>query len=174
MKKLKQDPRKNEEVFETVYKKALNFLSYKERTVSELDEALDKYLFRVVISETDKEALKKKVLEELEELGEALIVDDASYVKDYISEIIQSGKQVSKAQISQFLYKKGVPREDIIDGLEKYYTPELEEDMILSLCSKKMRSGDTTEKSKLTRYLLSKGFTPSIVYTVVDTKFKRY
>ncbi|MFA6982235.1 MAG: RecX family transcriptional regulator [Patescibacteria group bacterium] len=169
MKKSKQAPVKNEEIFEVVYKKALNFLSFKERTLSELDEAIGKYLFRVSIPRNEKENLKKEVLEEL---GKELIVDDASYVKDYILECVQAGRQVSKNQISQFLYRKGIPREDITEGIEKYYTPEVEEDMILSLCEKKMTS--TADRSKMLRYLLSKGFTPSIVYAVVDTKFKRY
>jgi SOS response regulatory protein OraA/RecX len=160
----------NEEIFEKIYSKVLNFLSYKERTQQELEAAMDKYLYKIPISNSEKAELKSKIFTEL---GPELAVSDESYAKTYITDVIQTGRLISKKQISNFLYRKGILREVIEDTLEIYYTNEDELRIVQALCDKRTKNLGLQEKAKMINYLISKGFSPSAVYPVVDTKFKR-
>jgi regulatory protein len=162
----------NEDLYLKVFEKILNFISYSPRTEKEVKDRINRFFGKKDISPQEKDIIIEKVMAELRDLR---LLDDLLYAKDYVQGRIRSEKPVSKRKLAEFLYKKGVSRE-IIDQVTVEYSDELEYSAAEKLADKKLRSIKDTDpfviKRKLTGYLLSKGFSPQIVYIVVDTKTK--
>lgn len=160
-------------LFFKILDKTINFLSYKSRSTKEVSDRIDVYLRKVKnLSQSDAATLKDRVLEEFSNLK---LLDDLVFAKAYIKEKNNSPKPASKRAISNFLYKKGIPKDIMAEALEDI-NPESELLSVNKIADKKLRSlgkYDLKEaKRRLATYLIGKGYSPSIVFAVVDTKFK--
>ncbi len=161
-------------LYQRLLAKALNFVSYKARTTYELAQALDRYLYKRTLSAAEKEQLKEAVIAEIDSMA---ILDDVQYVKDFCFDVVNSSKSYSIPMIKAYLYKKGLSGDWVDALIADTYTPDIEETMIQRLVAKKLpkrgQHPDDQAKYKLISYLLRKGFTRDVVYTVVDTNFKK-
>ncbi len=160
-------------LFFKVLDKTINFLSYKSRSVKEVSDRIDVYLKKVKsLSQDEAASLKERVLTEFTNLR---LLDDLAFAKTYIKERVNSPKPSSKRAIANFLYKKGIPKAIMEEALQEL-SPESELASVNKMADKKLRSlvkYDKREtKRRLAAYLIGKGYSPGIVFTVVDTKFK--
>ncbi|HSX39213.1 MAG TPA: regulatory protein RecX [Candidatus Saccharimonadales bacterium] len=165
-----QDPKY---VFEKAYNRVLNFVAYQQRSEHEVIGRINRYLSKVTsLSIDQKQEVKDKILAEFKDQK---LINDDNFAKMYVSQKMQSPKPASKLIIERFLYKKGIPK-DIIKEATSVISSENEFDEAMKAADKKFRNLKLNDlrkaKQKLTAYLFSKGFQPSTVYSVVDTKFK--
>jgi len=160
------------EYYDKVYGKILNFLSYRDRSESEIKKALAKYSQKVPLA--FGAVIQEEILEDLAERG---FIGDSEFAQSYIRDVISSTNPVGKRYISDFLAKKGVSKDVIETALASEYSEELEQEALSRCLEKKMpllRTQDVwSARKKLANYLLRRGFSPSLVYAAVDTKFKR-
>jgi SOS response regulatory protein OraA/RecX len=74
------------------------------------------------------------------------------------------------------LYKKGISKSIIADAISKF-GKVAEKESAERTADKKLRTlakyDAKIAKNKLTVYLLGKGYSPDVVYSLVDTKFKK-
>jgi len=157
------------EIFEKVYFKILNFVSFRQRSEKEISDRLSKYLSKYHTSGTEKEKILKDITYKLEENG---YIDDLNFSLSYIRSAANSRKFLSKRKIYQFLVKKGVHKDVISEALSS-----LPEDFSLKNA---MRDGEKklrligkidafSKKRKLSAYLYRKGYDPDTISSVVDT-----
>jgi SOS response regulatory protein OraA/RecX len=155
-------------LYETTLNKIINFLSYSQRSRKEVSDRIYQYLRKKDISDEEKESIRDKVIAELEKLK---LLDDISYVQNYIDGRLRIAKPMSKRKIYEFLYKKGIERE-VIEKELQIYSEETEFKFVRELAEKKLpniRGKDKrTIKMKLIKYLFGKGFSPDVVYPVID------
>ncbi len=156
------------EILEKILNKTINFIGYTFRTRQEVINRLDQYLKKEDITEEDKNYIHENVLERIEAAG---LLNDEFYAKTYIEGKIRSSKPVSKKSITAFLYKKGINK-NIIEKMMDIYPQEEEEKQIRELAIKKRKiikdEDQKIVRQKLTRFLINKGFTPSVVIDVVN------
>lgn len=162
------------DILEVVRSKLLNFLSYRDRTVWELRQAISKYLLKYDISADDEASLAEELFEWLEELD---FVDDYAFAKNYFLAKTSSSRPTSRVAMASFLRKCGISRE-IIDKVFADYSDKYDEPILIAeILDKKWRFMDTSDfykaRQKLVKYLLGKGFSSSSIYSVIDTKFKK-
>lgn len=157
------------ETFEKCYARILNFLAYMPRTESEVKSKLERLYFSGKYLDIDYALLEEKILQSLKELK---LIDDTLYVQIYISGIEGSSKNKSISQIRNFLYKKGINKElieDAVGRLDENY----EFNRALALASKKVKDSkllaDPSVRKKLVTFLLGKGFSSNVCYSVVDS-----
>jgi len=160
----------NDNLYEPVLNKIINFIAYASRSHSEVENRLNKYLYKKELSEEDADEIKTRIKHTLEDLK---LLDDEQYARSYVEGRIRSGKPLSKRKISEFLFKKGISRE-LTEEVLKLFTEEIELVAINELIDKKLvtlRVGNSRKnRQKLISYLLNKGFSPHLVYPAVDTK----
>lgn len=158
-----------EEIFEKVYFKVLNFISYGIRSEKEIHDRLEKYLSKYHISQADLEKVRTDVYEKLELSG---YLDDLNFAFTYVKSAADSRKPVSKRKLVQFLTKKGVNREIIAKALESL-PDEFSMNNALKDAEKKLRlMGEIdkfSKKRKLMDFLYRKGYDSSTISSVVDT-----
>ena len=160
---------KAEEIFEKVYFKVLNFISYNLRSEKEVSDRLAKYLSKYRISSSEKESISGKVTLKLEESG---YLDDSNYAFLYVKSVSDSRKPISKRKITHFLMKKGVSKDIISDAInslpEEFSLNNAKKD-----AEKKLRLlgniDEFSKKRKLYDYLYRKGYDSGIISSVVDT-----
>lgn len=164
-KKKQQKPSSPEKIKSKLEAKILRFLSYKARSISETYEAGYKYLRRYSLSEEEKESLVSAAVKLMQDAG---YLDDHDYVISYINEQKRRTSPRGPYYISQFLRTKGVKGKLIKELLQKHYSPEEELVGIKKLAEKKKGK----EPHKLINYLLRRGFSRDLVYSVVDRNSK--
>lgn len=158
----------DQEIYEKVYFRILNYISFKPRTNYEIQNKISR-CFPKRTTSSQKEKIKEKIVGELQLDG---YINDERYVKDYVLSLERSPKTKSSLAIKAFLQKKGVDPELI----EKIWT-QLPENFELESAKKdaiKRKNAYKEQntfilKAKLTKYLLSKGYSYEIVYNAVDT-----
>jgi regulatory protein len=158
-----------EKTFQKIYSKALNFVSDIPRTRKEVLDRLDRYVFKLTLDSEDKYELKLSVLTLLEEDG---LINDERYVRDFINNFKLSSKPRSIRKIKYFLFKKGITS-DLIERELSLLEGSVETGNIEKELNKAVSRYSGLEgyqlRSKLTSYLLRKGYDGDMVYNVVDT-----
>lgn len=145
--------------------KLLRFLSYKPRTEEETKKAAKKYLAKYSLSDRDEKNLISTVLKPLKNAG---YLDDEDYAYTYIMEQQRRPSPRGPYYIFQFLRKKGLSRDIIQKSLDKHFTPGKEKECINILIEK----SHYESSAKLKAYLLRRGFSKHLVYSLVDSNGK--
>jgi len=160
---------KVEEIFENVYFKILNFISYNLRSEKEVADRLTKYLSKYHISPSEKNDLSAKLTSKLEESG---YLDDLNFAFSYIKSVSDSKKPTSKRKIMHFLVKKGVSRDIMSDALNSL-PADFSHSNAVKDAEKKLRLlgniDEFSKKRKLYDYLFRKGYDSGTISFVVDT-----
>lgn len=160
---------KAEEIFEKVYFKILNFISYNLRSEKEVSDRLTKYLSKYHISSSEKDELSTKLTSKLDESG---YLDDSNFAFTYIKSVSDSKKPVSKRKITHFLMKKGVSKDIMSDALDSL-PAEFSHNNATKDAEKKLRLlgniDEFSKKRKLYDYLYRKGYDSGTISSVVDT-----
>jgi regulatory protein len=166
------DKTKLDEIYEKVYFKMLNFISYRIRSEKEITDRLEKYLSKYHYLKDEVEDIRSNTLSKLEESG---YLDDSEFASFYIRSLISSKKPVSKIKIFQFLLKKGISKDNINNAIE-----ELPSDFLLQNAirdgEKKLRISKSMSKSdkyvlrrKLSDYLYRKGYPSDVIHSAIDS-----
>lgn len=159
---------KLEEIYERVYFKMLNFISYRQRSEKEISDRLSKYLSKYRFSSEEIENIREKVINRLEESG---YLDDLDFAVSYVNGLVNSGKPVSERKIFQFLFKRGVSKE-IINQALKFLPSDFILQSVLKEAEKKLKTtkgpDNFTRKQKLSQYLYRKGYPFEVITSVVD------
>lgn len=132
--------------------KFMKYVVFKKRTESEVRQKCKMLNYE-----------EEQIEEIIEYLKENSYIDDEIYVDKYIKNVMKL-KKCSINEIKIDLIRRGVD-ENLI---EKYLTDEVyeyEEESAKLLAFKKLK---TTEKEKVKRYLLNKGFSYSNVAKAID------
>jgi regulatory protein len=160
---------KAEEIFEKVYFKILNFISYNLRSEKEVSDRLTKYLTKYHTNPKEKDALFSKLTVKLEEGG---YLNDSNFASLYIKSVSDSRKAVSKRKITHFLMKKGVSK-DIISNVLNSLPTDFSLNNAKKDAEKKLRLlgniDEFSKKRKLYDYLYRKGYDSGTISSVVDT-----
>lgn len=163
---MKKPNKSRDDILSEIYLKALNFVSYRPRTESEIKKRLDKYLCKYS-DELKVQEVSQEIFTRLKDEG---FVDDQKYCDLYVSSV----KPKSKKEIKYFLFKKGVQTSIIEDTLKKL-NPDFEENALKKLIQKKflqikLKNYDPRKaKLKMYQYFVSKGYPFSEVKRLVDT-----
>lgn len=140
-------------------KKALDIISYSEKTKSEI-------LFRLQKNNFSKESIEK-VISFLDEYD---FLNDENYAKNYINDKINFSRQ-SKRKTRYDLLKKGIDN-NIIDKYLNEISYDIEYDNCLYIAKKKAKSDFSLKnKQKVYRYLYYKGFEYDIINEVLSEIF---
>jgi len=163
-----------EEAYQTVFSKILHFLSYRDRTEKELSNAVTKYLRKVTCTESQKMELHAVVMHRLRDMG---FVDDVGFTKNHVCFSLRSKYPPSPRSLKKSLLQKGVSQEIIESALAQHYDVQQALQNASKVAAKKLKTlgylSEIKTRQKLTAYLFSKGFDSYVVYTVVDTNFKK-
>ena len=158
------------ELFEKIYSRILDFISYQPRTTHEVSQKIDKLSQRWDLSPEELAELKSQVITELKEIH---LLSDLEFAKSYVSSF-SSGRSTSAQKIRTFLYKKGIDRQ-IVDEAIKDMDPEFEFASALADGEKKLRILQLSRNydanlahKKLYMYLLGKGYPYNVCNSVVD------
>ena len=156
-------------IYEKVYFKILNFVSYRQRSEKEISDRFSKYLLKYRLLPEEQEKIKSRIYSNLEQDG---YLDDVSFASTYIKAIVDSKKPISKIKIYQFLLKKGISK-DTIEELLHLLPEDFVEQSVLKDAQKKLKTlrADNTfaKKGKLSNYLFRKGYPSDIIHSVVDS-----
>ncbi|MFZ2663778.1 MAG: RecX family transcriptional regulator [Patescibacteria group bacterium] len=160
---------KLDEIYEKVYFKMLNFISYRIRSEKEVSDRLDKYLLKYNYLKDDVDKIRSDVLSKLEDAG---YLNDSEFASCYIRSLLSSKKPVSNMKIFQFLLKKGIPKDIINNALSN-----LPDDFLLQNAirdgEKKIRtikdSDGYVARRKLSDYLYRKGYPSEVVHSAIDS-----
>jgi len=143
------------------FDRAVNLLTYKQRSVSELRA-------RLLEKDWTNEAIVDEVIEKLKYYG---YLNDASFAKNYAASQIRQ-KPVGKRVLKQKLAQKKLDKETVEEALEKALEETPEEEIIERAIAKRLRlkgKPETREDAKkFYDYLLRQGFS----YDLVSNKMR--
>lgn len=163
---------KIDEAYSKVYFKILNFLSFNKRTKKELLEKLEKYLYKIRLSQNEKSELRERIISNLKTDGYLKDSNDEDYASLYIQGLKNSSKPFNSIRIFQFLSKKGISKQIIEEKIGDVDSDSVYES-VLRDAQKKLKyvkNGNAFQKKqKLIGFLLRKGYPFDIVSSVVDT-----
>jgi regulatory protein len=146
-----------ESLEEKAYNKALDFLSFRPRTIAEMRTFLRKHGF-------DKEG--QSVIARLSGLG---YLNDASFARNWIINRAQN-KILGKRRLREELIKKGIGREIIDEELARNYDESQEFERALALAQKRLSRFKNLEitiaRRRLSQFLIRQGFPPSTSWEV--------
>lgn len=138
---------------------AVNLLSYKMRTKSELREKL-------LSKKIDEDAIEDALLK-LEGYG---YVNDSTYAKEFVASSVASGRYGSKV-VEHKLKQKGIP-DDIIETAVAEYTEDNERDIaarqLISLQRKYSGADKRKNRQKMYSTLLRRGFSYDVINSVLS------
>lgn len=142
------------ETIESAKNCALNYLSYKPRTTYEVKKKLkDKGFDGEVISIV------------IEFLKEYKFIDDDAYAHLWIRNRINL-KPTGRIRLRNELYQRGLDKDTIERNIGEL-TPELEEELALSLAQKRIeRTGSSIRKVE--GFLFRRGFKPELVRKIIS------
>jgi regulatory protein len=175
-----------EDLFQRGKNKALRFLSFRPRSIYELENKLREYFFKIFTTEKkNKESLLKVFLGRINQnfstktiekiikwLKKEKLADDFAFAQWWIEQRKQF-KSASKRQIFWELKKKGIDSLLINEAFSSLEFSELEN--AKKLIRKKKNLGKFTNpeaKEKLWRWLLAKGFPPAVIKQAIDEEVK--
>jgi regulatory protein len=146
---------------ELLYNKALHFISYQMRTISEVKNHLNKY-------STDQSVIHTII----QKLKDAHYLSDSEYVKEYMSEKVEFDL-VGPLYIKSKLIQKGI-HYDLIDSALIQFTDDVQFEKITTLIEKDIRYKIKKPYRKyiqsLQRKLIQKGFTLDIIDSAILAK----
>lgn len=146
---------------------AINYLSYKPRSINEVRRKLwSKKISDVMIDIT---------IEKMKNYG---YLDDEKYTRGWIEERIRT-RGFSSSKIKSELFLKGISKEIIENNLTEIYTPELEIKTAKRIAKKQMRKYKNLDEKVIRRriinFLLRKGYNystiESILPGIIENKF---
>lgn len=140
--------------YELLYLKAINYISYQMRTISEVKKQIGK--------DTKNQALITKIIDELKQNK---YLNDKEYVKMYVNEKVELDN-VGPKYIKEKLISKGIHFDLITDALLKY-SEEIEHDKVYTLIQKELKYKQKKPYQKvyssLKQRLITKGFSLSVI-----------
>lgn len=155
------------EIYEKLLSLTLSFIAHKSRSEHEVSGKIDKllvkseewypHLFETVDTAS---SLKEDILEMLSKMN---VINDKDYAKTFVMQKIKARKSVSRLEISNFLFKKGISKE-ISDNALLAYTQDIERKNI----KKELIKRSSKSREKLIKYLLGRGFKSSLVFELVN------
>ncbi len=167
-----------EQLYQKCLGAVLKFVSRQRKTKLELSKKIDSYLshYTQEFTPAELETIKTAVFERLETDH---LVDDYEYASVYVEQQLMAKKPKSKRELSAFLHQKGISRE-LIDEVTQVYTPEQEARIVANAIDTQLKTyqkvnqelSPQLQKQKVITYLITRGFTASVVYEQVDTKIK--
>jgi regulatory protein len=140
------------------YNQAIKLLSFKMRTVGELNEKLAKKFSKAVVLE---------VVRKLEELD---FVNDERYAQIFVENLKQY-KDFGYYGIKQKLHAKHIPTDVIEKVLQDFFTGDEELDVARRFLKKLKRQG-RKEYAQLARSLTSKGYHTDVIREILREEFK--
>jgi regulatory protein len=145
-------------------KSALDFLSYRIRSVKEIT---DKLKSRKISAGTIE-----KTIEHLEKLG---LINDEEFAKQLVQS--KTGrKPAGKSVIRQKLFQKGISKDVAEKVIEELYSSEKEKELILEVYGKYLRKVKGQDKfsrrKKMFEYLMRKGFDVDLINELLNEKIK--
>ena len=142
---------------EKAWNKALNFLSFRARTLYEMRSYLKKH---------DYEPYSEKIINRLQECG---YLDDKQFAKSWIKDRLQS-KSLGKARLKEELFKKGISKEIIEEQLEELYDDAQDFERALTIAQKRLpqlKSLDfSAARRRLSQYIIRHGFPSQVAWRV--------
>lgn len=153
--------------------KILNFLSFRPRSEKEIVTKLKEFAYKD--KELDK-SIKDELIEAVVQKTRRLkLLDDEAFARWYVEGRQNSVKPMGRQRIKSELLSKGVTK-DLIDRVLKSDSAS-EESLAYKTAEKKLSSLKATHlrefKTKLSTYLIRRGFSWDAVSRVVDTIAKR-
>ena len=155
------DEYKNKYEYSKARDRAINFVSYKKRTVKEVRFKLDRYGYNDEIIDM--------VIEKLNELN---YLDDSDYTKSFIKEKTKL-KPCGKMLLKYELKNKGISEKIIETNLIELDIDEYK--IALDLAERKCRNikvFEQKEKQKIYSFLQRRGFSNSIIIDVINNLIK--
>jgi len=138
---------------------AINYLSYKPRSINELR--------RKLWTKKISDAMIDITIEKMKNYG---YLDDEKYARDWIEERIRT-RGFSSSKIKSELFLKGISKEIIENNLTEIYTPELEIKTAKRIAKKQIRKYKALDKKVIRRriinFLLRKGYNYSVIESIL-------
>jgi regulatory protein len=163
-----------DENYEKIYNKILNFLSYRIRTRKEVIDRLKEYLYKGGIDTALTGEFEAKILDSLERLK---LLDDNEFASNYVEISASLKTPPGRRKMKEFMMKRGVNYDLIEDALNEY-SSEAEQKGAQKLMEKKMKSlkgeKDYKAKQKIWKFLAGRGYSPNVIEAVVDSNFEVY
>ena len=164
-----------DEIYQRVLTRILDFVSGRARTVSEVERKIDALLKGRTTEEVSQSIENKNIkIRVMEKLSSLKLLSDFQYAKDYLNEKVNSSSPVGPGAVKKFLYHKGVSSE-LIKNTVSTFSSQDEKNAIEKLLERKMRlvtKRDLKTKNKIIRFLLYRGFSSKAIFPAVDTKFE--
>src|SRR3989344_7963034 len=164
-----------DEIYQRVLTRILDFVSRRARTESEVERKIDALLkgrtTEEVSQSIENKNIKTRVMEKLSSLK---LLSDFQYAKDYLNEKVNSSSPVGPGAIKKFLYRKGVSSE-LIKNTVSTFSSQDEKNAIEKLLERKMRlvtKRDLKTKNKIIRFLLYRGFSSKPIFPQLTPNFK--
>lgn len=160
-----------DKVYERLMSYALFLLGRRRFTSQEMEDRLKKRMKKLEIEE---ELAKKTINKVIVRLIELNLINDESYVKDFI----ESRMEIRPRGIMGLKYelkKKGIKLSDI----EKYFSENEidEESFALKLAEQKLshmaRISEEKKRSKIIMFLSSRGFKSQTIYDIIEKIFNQ-
>jgi len=160
-KKKEEESSPNQQTRSDLKSRTIHFISYKPRTSFEVESFALRYLEKISFPVERRAPLIEDLLFFLRDLR---YINDLDYAQSYILEQQQLSIPRGPKYIYQFLSKKGIPSDVIESALETHFPEDTER-----FCIEKILTKRKYPPSKLIQYLLRRGFSVDLVYTLVDT-----
>jgi len=152
-----------DEVLAVARSKALNFLSYRPRTLREISDRLVKYGY--------EESIRDSVVEWLRDRG---YVDDRAFAEQFAEER-SLRKGYGPRRVAADLARKGIDREtsnSVLDKLQVYAPEEIAPAAVAKAAQRwaRLRNEEDPQKrkSKLVQYLQRRGFQYSVAVEILE------
>lgn len=173
-----------EEIYQKILVKVIAFLAYRIRTRKEIITRLKKYLDSQKNAPEDvKEDITRKILEYLEENK---LINDKEFTRLFVESKTRGKRALGRKSIENKLIAKGIDRSEAEQYLDTAVKEEDELRAAVKLVEGKfglaienakiLNSGQEDRygvKIKMSKYLLSRGFSYSISKRAVDYLLKR-
>lgn len=146
-----------------VIDKALNYLSYGLRSVSEMRQYLMQQSFEL-------EHIEATIERTIEKLIQMNYLNDEEYAKSYVRTAANLNRKGPR-KIQQELKQRGISESHIMTGLDEYpMTQQLENafDLAEKYCRSKTKYPPAMLKNKLYQYLLQKGYAREVIKEAID------
>jgi len=158
---------------EKFYQKTLNFLSFRPRSEKEINDYIQKKLFK---SSAGVDELKKKIKDKIiNKLKKQMLIDDYKFACWWLEQRL-AFRPKGKKMLYLELRQKGVVQ-DIIEKTLAQLPDYKFEDLASALVDKKIRLYEKLplfkQKQKLFEFLQRRGFEYSIIKKVIDEKLKK-
>ncbi|MDP3888694.1 MAG: RecX family transcriptional regulator [bacterium] len=154
-----------ENEFQKVYNRVINFLSYRPRSVKEIEDWCKK-------KEVGEE-VKKQILPKLTKLG---YLNDEEFAKWWIEQRM-TFRPLGSKMIAFELRNKGVANETIAKLLNCYIAKDQEKELATKVIEKKLKAlkglSNLELRQKLSAHLARRGFSWEIIKEAVDDYLKK-